>query len=153
MTIKLDFEGGKELEKALAQLPRGTAKGVARRAMKKELKPVEDLANLLYPGSDLKVVRTTSRLKRGQPWPKKGASILNMFVGATSIAPHAHLIEWGTGPRRQKTTGRYTGSMPPDPFMQPAWDRYRKGIFKGLGERLWDEISKTIARQAKRKAK
>lgn len=31
-----------------------------------------------------------------------------------------HLVEYGTGPRTQKSTGRYTGRMPAKPFMGPA---------------------------------
>ena len=151
--MKMKFEGGRDLERALAKLPRSTAKGVARRAMKKELQPVASMANALWPGSDDKAIGITSKLARGQRRPKSGRSILNLFVGATDRIPHGHLIEFGTGPRTQKTTGRYTGSVTPDPFLQPAWDKYRGKILEGLGARLWGEIAKTMARQAKRAAK
>ena len=64
----------------------------------------------------------------------------------------AHLVEFGTGPRFQKS-GRYTGSVAPQPMLQPAWDMHKSQILEGLGKRLWDEIEKTMARRAKRAAK
>lgn len=158
MNVKLKVEGFREIERALLDLPAGTAKGVARRAMKKELAPVASMANALWPGADDAVFRITSRIaasQLGDSQAKRGRSIVNLFVGATggpSGAPHAHLIEWGTGPRYQKN-GRFTGSVAPQPMLQPAWDAHKREILNGLGERMWDEISKTVARRAKRAAK
>jgi hypothetical protein len=37
--------------------------------------------------------------------------------------PLSHLLEFGTGPRWQKKTGRYTGVMPPSPYVQPVTER------------------------------
>lgn len=33
---------------------------------------------------------------------------------------HRHLVEYGTAPRTQKTTGRFTGRVKAQPFMGPA---------------------------------
>jgi len=151
MQVDMKIEGLKEIEQALATLKVGTSKGVARRAMKKELKPVMDMANALWPGSSDEVFKVTSKVSGSQPQPKKGRSIVNMLVGAPGGAtgtPHAHLIEWGTGPRTQKN-GRFTGSVSPQPMLTPAWDAHSGKILEGLGARLWDEISKTQARLAK----
>lgn len=152
MSVSMKMDGFRELEKALAQLPAGTAKGVARRAMKKELAPVAAMANAFWPGSADDVFRITSRVSRSQPQPKKGRSILNMFVGAPggrTGTPEAHLIEFGTGPRFHKS-GKYVGAVAPTPMLQPAWDANKHAILEGLGARLWDEIVKTQARRAKR---
>lgn len=65
MSVSMEFTGGRDLERALAQLARGTAKGVARRSMKKELEPVAVLANAFWPGSSNDVFRITSRIARG----------------------------------------------------------------------------------------
>lgn len=158
MSANLKMDGFRELEKALAELPAGTSKGIARRAMKKELKPVLDMANGLWPGSSGDVFRITSRISRSQisdSLAPRDRSALNMFVGAPGGAtgtPEAHLIEFGTGPRFQKN-GRFTGSVSPTPMLQPAWDAHKRKILDGLGKRLWDEIEKTQARRAKRAAK
>ena len=152
MSIKMRVDGFRDIERALAALPRGTATGVARRAMKKELKPVMDAANALWPGASDKPFRITSRIKgsqRGDSVARRGPSILNMYVGATE--PHAHLIEFGTGPRYTKA-GAFRGSVAPDPMLQPAWDANKRMILDGLGKRLWEEIQKTQARRAKRAA-
>lgn len=142
----LKLEGFKELEQALAGLNSNTAKGVARRTMKKELKPIASMANAFWPGSDDNVFVVTSKVAKRQPQPKKGRAILNMFVGAAGT-PHAHLIELGTGPRSQKN-GRYTGSVAPQPMLQPAWDAYKSQMLDGLKKSLGNEIEKTFARLA-----
>ena len=158
MSISMKMTGFREIEKALAQLPAGTAKGVARRAMKKELAPVAATANSFWPGADDQVFKITSRIspsQKGDSAAKNGRSVVNMFVGANvgaGGAPHAHLVEFGTGPRFQKS-GRFTGSVAPQPMLQPAWDMNKQSMLEGLGARMWDEIEKTIARRAKRAAK
>lgn len=155
MSVTFKVEGFREMERALAKIPAGTAKGVARRAMKKELQPIADVANALWPGSADDVFQITSRVARSQPQPKKGRSVVNMFVGAPGGrfgTPEAHLIEFGTGPRFQKN-GRFTGSVAPQPMLQPAWDMHKGQLLESLGKRLWDEIEKTMARRAAKAAK
>lgn len=146
MSIGFEVEGFKELERALAGMNVNTAKGVARRTMKKELKPIASMANAFWPGSSDNVFVVTSRVAKRQPQPKKGRAILNMFVGAAGT-PKAHLLEFGTGPRYQKN-GRYTGSVAPQPMLQPAWDAHKATMLTELKKRLGDEIEKTFARLA-----
>jgi len=150
MSIKMKVEGFRDIEKALAALPAGTAKGVARRAMKKELKPVKDMADSLWPGASA-AFKISSRTNRGQrPMFRPSRTTTNMNVG--SFEPHAHLIEFGTGPRYTKA-GAFRGSVAPEPMLQTAWAAHKHKVLKGLGARLWDEISKTVARRAKAAAK
>lgn len=152
MRIEVKFDGLRDIEKALAKLPAGTAKGVARRAMKKELAPVASYANALWPGADDDVFTITSRIARSQMGDSlqgRGRSFTNLFVGASRRAPQAHLLEFGTGPRFQRG-GRYTGFVLPSPMLQPAWDFASPTMLEGLGKRLWEEIEKTMARRAKR---
>jgi hypothetical protein len=152
MTVTLKTTGFREIEKALAQLPRGTSKAVARRAMKKELRPVLDMAEAFWPGAEA-AFRITSAVKssqKGDSYAPRGASVTNMFVG--SFEPQAHLVEFGTGPRFQKS-GRYVGAVSPTPMLQPAWDANKHQLLEGLGKRLWEEIEKTMARRAKKAAK
>ncbi len=156
MAVSMKVIGLREIEKALAELPSGTAKGVARRAMKKELQPIALMANGFWPGSGDDVFRITSRLSpRQRPAIREARSVTNMFVGADygpAGAPHAHLLEFGTGPRFQRN-GRFTGSVAPMPMLQPAWDMHKAKLLEGLGARLWDEIRKTVERRARRAAR
>lgn len=156
MSMHMKVSGLRAIERALAELPRGTAKGVARRSIKKELAPIASMANAFWPGSRDDVFQVTSRVSRGSRKPRVNRSEVFQLVGAdygSGGAPHAHLVEFGTGPRRQKTTGRSTGIMPAQPMLRPAWDMHRRGLLPGLGKRMWDEIAKTVARRAKRAAK
>ena len=151
----MKMDGFKEIERALAELPRSTSRGVAKRAMKKELQPVADMANALWPGSSDEVFKIASKVQRSQPQQGRNDAVVNMFVGAPGGAkgtPEAHLVEFGTGPRFHKS-GKYVGAVSPSPALQPAWDANKGAILQGLGARLWDEIAKTMARRAKRAAK
>jgi len=158
VSIKLKVQGFREIEKALADLPRGTAKGTSRRAMKKELAPIADTANAFWPGAADNVFRVTSRIsasQKGDSQATRGRSVVNLYVGADygpQGAPHAHLIEFGTGPRYTRN-GAFRGSVSPQPMLQPAWDMHKGKLLEGLGARLWDEIKKTQARRAKKAAK
>jgi hypothetical protein len=158
MKPNLTFSGGRDLERALADLPSSTSKGVARRALKQELKPVASMANAFWPGSSDDVFQISSRVRRSQlsdSGKSRDRSVLDLFVGAPGGpqgTPEAHLIEFGTGPRYTKN-GAFRGSVAPQPMLQPAWDANKSGMLTGLGETLWQEIEKTVARRAKKAAK
>lgn len=152
MSVGFKMEGFKEIEQALAELPAGTARGVVRRSMKKELQVVADTANAFWPGADDGVFVITSKLAPSQPSPPSGRSIINLFVGADRSAPHAHLIEWGTGPRQHKS-GKYVGAVSPSPSLTPAWDMNKAQVLEGLGKRIWAELAATQKRRAAKAAK
>jgi hypothetical protein len=154
MAASFKVEGFRDLEKALAQLKRGTSKGVTRRVMKKVLQPVAHDASA-SPFD----VSVTSRLTRHQARgarKDRGQSILTLYVGPFDDdgkgAPHAHLIEFGTAPRYHKS-GKYVGAVMADPFMRPAWDAHKPKMLDQLGKLLWIEIEKTLERNARRAAK
>jgi len=157
VSVSMRIEGLRDIERALAQLPASTARGVVRRVMKKELKPVASMANAFWPGADDDVFKITSKLTASQRRYAQSAgfnsSVVNMYVGANASryggTPHAHLIEFGTGPR-YTSAGAYRGSVAPSPMLPPAWDMHKRQILAGLGARMWDEITKTMARRAAR---
>lgn len=152
--MKADFkvEGFLELDKVLSQLPAATAKGVVRRALKKELEPVADMANAFWPGADDKAFGISTKVKRGQRGPSLGRNVVNMFVGSTKAAPHAHLLEWGTEPRFHES-GKYVGAVAPTPMLTPAWDANKGAILKGLAASIRAEIEATIRRKEARAAR
>lgn len=148
MKADFQFTGGRELERALAQLPRATAASVARRVTRKALKPVADAANDFWPGSSDDVFTVAPRVKRSQRARGKSASVVDMYVGAVN-SPEAHLLEWGTGPRRH-ASGKYVGAVSPTPSLGPAWDLHRAGILRDLARGIGEEIRRTVARRAAR---
>lgn len=75
------------------------------------------------------------------------------YLGPSTDAPHGHLVEFGTGPRMQKTTGRLLGSVAPDPFLRPAWDAQSGPTLSRLSETLRAEIDRAAARIAARAAR
>lgn len=152
--MKLKIEGAGDIERALGQLARGTAKGVGRRAMKKALKPVADMAEATSPFT----VKVTSKLAKSQyrsAAGDRGRSKVVLYVGPVrpdgSVLPHGHLYEFGTAPRFHRKSGKSVGAMPARPFMRPAWDANRAQVLATLKRELWTEIEKTMER-ARRKA-
>lgn len=149
MKASFKVEGLREIDNALAALPKATSKAVVRRALAKELQPVADMANSLWPGSRDDAFAVSSKLKKGQPEPEFAPSAVNMFVGSTRAVPHAHLLEWGTEPRHHKS-GKYVGAAPPMPMLTPSWEAHKGKILEGLAASLREEIEATLARRAKR---
>lgn len=150
MTASFKIAGLREIDSILAVLPKATSKGVVRRALAKELKPVAAMANQLWPGSDERAFGVSATLQRGQRAPEIGPNAVRMFVGSTRSAPHAHLLEWGTAPRYHKS-GKFVGATPPTPSLTPAWEAHRGDILEGLAATLRRELEATMARKAKRR--
>lgn len=157
MSMSLKVEGLRELERALAELPRANSRSVSQRAMRAQLKPVAAMANAFWPGSADDVFRVGTRLARGQQrgGGRAGPSEIRMYVGAPGGrfgTPEAHLIEFGTGPRFQKN-GRYTGQVAPTPMLQPAWDANKSGVLSGLAAELRTQLEQHMKRQARKAAR
>ena len=156
MSVKLKIEGAGDIERALAELASGTAKGAARRAMKKTLQPVAQMAEGLSDGK-FKVAVTSKLSKRQARGARadRGRSKLALYVGPVqqdgSPSPHAHLSEFGTAPRFHAKSGKAVGAMPAQPFLRPAWDASTELMLATLRRETWKEIEKTLER-AKRKA-
>lgn len=97
----------------------------------------------------VKSMRDARRAAKGSMPP------VMMFVGPTTRAYHAHLVEFGTAPHING--GRFAGTKhpgtAPQPFARPAWDATSGTALDLIGDELAVEIMKTAARQAKRRAK
>jgi HK97 gp10 family phage protein len=156
MKPRLELKGAKDIEKALLALAGTTAKRTARRAMASSLEPVLQAAQALAPvgptGNLRKGVAINHKLNKNQAREagRDTKDVTHVYVGSSS--PHAHLVEFGTGPRQHKKTGKFVGAMPPNAWMRPAWDSNAGAVLNELRGRLWEEIEATIARVAKRQA-
>lgn len=155
MRPSLSISGGRDLEAALKEMAKTTAKNTARKAMRNSLSPVATAAKSLAPvgptGNLRESVAISHKLTPSQAAEagREGRDVAHMYVGAS--APHAHLVEFGTGPRHHKS-GKFVGAMPPNPWMRPAWDDNRSEVLNRLAADLWDQIQGFIARKAKRQA-
>ena len=169
--MKVGVEGLADLDRALAEMKKATAVNTSRRGMETALQPVLDAAKAKVPvrkGNLRSSLGIGKSVKRGteQVADSRMAGVLAMYVGPVVegikaggkkwqryIARHAHLVEFGTGPRVQKTTGRYVGRAPAQPFLRPAWDENKAAVLKSLAAHLWTEITKSQARTAKAAAR
>lgn len=154
-SVTMTLHGAKELEAALREMPNRIAKGAVRRGIIKLLQQVADDAQGRVPVRSGRLrariavkPQLSRRQKRGRA---KEKGLIEAFVGATP-ARHAHLVEFGTGPRMQRS-GKSTGAMPARPFLRPAWDSARGKMVDDLGQVLWEEIEKAATRLARRQAK
>ena len=149
-TVKI--EGLRELEVALAELPKATGKNVLRRVLRKRAQPIADVARSMAPddpatgGNDLRSsIGVGTRLSPRQralhrKAVKDDRAFAEMFVGAGPL-PHSHMQEFGTV---------HHG---PQPFMRPAWDGGKAATLDGIADDLWSEIDKSARRLAKKRAK
>lgn len=149
-----ELVGGKELERALMQLPKRIAKAAIKRALKKAGTPIaehaQELAPVLY-GDLQRRIRVSATLSRRQRRHSRKSGEPTIYIGA-GPSREAHLVEFGTGPRQHRS-GKSTGQMPAIPFMRPAWDAGHKPALKAFGPLLWREIEKAAKRLARRQAR
>lgn len=130
-------EGFKELDDALAQLPKATRRNVIGRVMKTVLTPMLEAAKQNVPvrtGKLRESLAITAKRHRGV----KKVNEVERYL-ATQGAPHAHLQEFGTV------------DMAANPYMRPAWDAGAPKAAQDLQDEMWKEITKATER-ARRKA-
>lgn len=145
MTVKFDFQGGRELDAALADFARPMAKAVGRRALKIAADPIlsvyKSLTKVLtgqLERSEIigtKLTKRQARLNRGP-----GKSGVEVHIGTADPAG----VQEEFGNVRQAAR----------PALRPAWDA--EGNERALGriaDALWADIAKTAARVARRAAK
>jgi HK97 gp10 family phage protein len=146
--IKVELLGFKELEEALAQLPKATGKAVLRRALIKAAKPVEVEAQSLAPrgptGNLKDSITISTRLKKSQRRGPKPTGV-EIYIGAASGKGkkgwHAGFVEFGT----RKTA--------PRPFLRPAWDANKDKVLASIKTEIWAALAKaarTLARKSQR---
>ena len=142
-------EGFAELEQALKQLSQSAGKGVLRRALKKSAKPMADLMISNAPLGDsssddlAESIAVSTKLSKRQAGKHRkmfrdDRASVEMFVGP-GPDPAAWNQEFGNI------------NHGPQPFVRPAWDADKGALLKRLGDEMWSELSKSIAR-ADRKA-
>ncbi len=76
--------------------------------------------------------------------------MLGPRVKAPHQGKHGHLVEAGTGPRWQTSTGRYTGRMPALRFMERAMDATRFAAERVIASSFAQRLRVEIRRQRRR---
>lgn len=166
-TVKI--EGLKELDAALGNLPKATARNVLVRTLRKAGEPIAERARQLVPvqtGQLRASIIVSPRLVNktgdaefaavlrsgGSREEARGALIdarraakgtgtfATMYVGAGQL-PQAHMVEFGS---RNNT---------PHPYLRPAFDEMKEAALSIIKAELGGEILKAASRLAKKMAK
>lgn len=137
--IEIRIENAKQIELKLKNL--ATNKGrtnAIRRSMYGQAVLIRNMARQL---ASLRSGILRKRIGISRPAPRGG----EVVVQVVSRAPHSHLIEFGTKPRRQKG-GRYTGYALPHPFLRPAFAAFEESamteILRDMEHQIEVEASK-----------
>lgn len=159
-------EGLADLDDALATLgSKALAKGVLRRIGLKALEPfVEDVKALApldaagdTPGRPVGAYRDSwhagTKLNKNQAKMarREGKSFTEVYAGTND--PIGVLLEFGTGERVSKKTGKSSGAIAPQPHARPAWDGAQRSALGIVKTDLMGEIEKTAERAAARARK
>ena len=146
--MKIQLDGFKELDAALSQLKRSTAKGVLRRVGRAALEPVRARAAALAPEDtglleDRVIISSRQQAAKARRRKPEGPNEVQLYMGPArgAAAIRGQMQEFGTA------------NQPPQPFMRPAWDGGKMDVLKAIGRDLGSEIEKTAKRVAKRAAK
>lgn len=139
----MKFEGGPELEKALAQLEKAaTRKSSARRALKKAAEPIHrayQANTTVATGALLDNEIVGTRLNRRQ-------AAMNRRMGKSEVEIH---IGTADPAGIQQEFGNVNQAA--NPALGPAYDAEGGDRALGrIGDEMWIDIAKTAARQAKR---
>lgn len=167
--MKVQVSGLKEALEALRELPKGTDKRTIRAAMIDAVQPIVATAQKLAPEDegDLKdsMIATPrveasqrSAVGRTRKTDVRAFAGPNYSEGQGYSAPHAHLVEFGTSARyttggKSKPKGVYSGRMPAQPFMRPAFDAGKMKFIRDMQARLITLVDKAVRRAARRKAR
>lgn len=136
-------EGLKELDRALKELPRATAKNVVTRVMLKAAQPIADDMAARAPRDTEYLadhIDTGVRLSRRQRSVSRKESDVEVYAGATRV-DQAIFQEFGTF------------DQPAQPFARPAWESGKHGALEDVKAGLAVEIDKAAKRLAKKAAR
>lgn len=164
------IEGWQELKKALAELPKGTARNVQQRVLTKNARPIAEAAQQLAPKDTGRLssgIVVTTKRPRGYKTPAARAFAKTIGTGGSQAEARAAAKTAGSAPVvvfvvTPAGPGRLhvdlwqefgTKFAPPHPYMRPAVDRLRGQVFQNIGRDMWAEIKKSAERLAKKRAK
>lgn len=145
-------EGLRELDRALAELPKATARNILRRTLTTAAEPLVKEAAALAPdrpgkpANDLSSsIAVSSKLNKEQRKATRGddKSFAEVYVGPDVSVPnaHGHWQEFGTV------------NHGPQPFMRPAWDGKQREVLEIIKSETWNEIERAAKRLARKAAR
>lgn len=153
MSVILKVTGVKEIDNVLKGMPLQLTDRVLQNASAAASKPLVEEAKLTAPEGPTGYLVDSIGVVRS-----RSSSIGNRELGLVKVGPrrggkyrgyHAHLVEYGTGQRRNKK-GANRGRMPAQPFMGPSFkakqDKIRIIYNDEVGKKLYSFMRRTIKR-------
>lgn len=134
------IEGLSELDEALSELPKATARAVLVRTLKEQGQPIRDAGEALAPKNTggLKASYTVStKLSRRQKSQNEKESDVEVYIGP---GPAAKGVQTEFGNAHQAA----------EPHLRPAFDNNVMQVLNGITGALAAEIEKARARLAKK---
>ncbi|MGX7896891.1 HK97-gp10 family putative phage morphogenesis protein [Tsuneonella sp. HG222] len=178
---EMTLDGFGDLEAKLAALPNNIAKNATVRAMRRAGDLMADEMRRLAPrgptGNLAESIRVSAKsrnltglaeysqtlsaggshrdaqsaMRSARRGGESDGTRVFMLIG--SNAPHAHLVEFGTGERFWKSSGKSTGVMPAEPFVLPAFLARKDQVLTAMKDEILVEIGKAKTRIANKAAK
>lgn len=160
--------GFKELESALKELPRSTAKSVVRRTLEKAGAPIVEAAKAAAPvrsGFLAKGISQSGKAKGGNAGQRAFGAALRAGLDKSAARDAARdanrdasgSVEMYIGPDSKSGQGLLqefgTATNPAQPFLRPAWDGNKDKALDIIKDELRANIFKAAARLAKKRAK
>jgi len=158
MQVEFSIAGAAEIDAVLKALPLKIRKKVIGPATRSGAQIIRKEAEKLAPYDQDR--ERGVHLKDEIIVRKKRRTNDIYLVGASNRVPHAHLVEFGTGPRPFKKPHwvllggfnwvyvRHAGSMTPQPFLRPALDNKAREAIDKIGQRLGDLTERWAERLA-----
>lgn len=137
------IEGLAELDEALKELPKATARNVLLRTLTKEAQPIASAGEAFAPrltGQLAQSYTVGTKLSRRQKKQNRKESMVEVYVGPT---PHPKSVQTEFGNAHQAA----------EPHLRPAWDGNVMKVLDGIKNTLAAEIDKAVSRLAKKAAR
>lgn len=171
--ITVSTSGFQALDKALAELPKATARNVLHRTLRKAGQPIADEARRLAPvdsGLLVEQIAVSTRLKNKvgnaefsgalRAGLGKAAAVSALRQARREAKGQGSFAEAYIGPARGKGLIFYahlvefgTVKMAPQPFMRPAWDAKQREALDIIRRELGNEIIMAARRLGRSKKK
>ena len=144
------FEGGRELDAALRNLSKATARNVGRRALTTAAEPIAAKARVLAPKDEEDLESAIKVGKAIASFQRQGnrGDIVTVFVGIDeSVDKRLHIYA------EEQEEGNPDRGMAAQPYMRPAWDSEKEKAVERIAPELWAEIEAANARAARKRAR
>lgn len=136
-------EGLADLDRALTELPKATARNVLLRTLKEQGQPIADAGEANAPRLSGKLADSYTvgtKLSRRQKKQNKKESMVEVYIGPT---PHPKSVQTEFGNVHQAA----------HPHLRPAWDGNVMKVLDGIKKSLAEQIEKARARLARKAAR